>query len=241
MISILLVEDECMAREHLAGYIQEREDVQLRDIAVNGQEALDMLREKRHQLVFLDLNLPLLTGIQVLDEAGSFPFIIFTSVSRNGILRTKDGDGLEYLAKPIEKKAFERTLLRAIDDIRDCRNPESRNNGIITLDTIGPLLLPWNEVVYLHSQGSKVIVHGREKSFEVPRPLGKLKSTLEKNNIIQLNENLFVNPDFIGRVKGMLSSNKKIVLKDAFQTELPASASFLKARGAGQYSQYNKS
>jgi CheY-like chemotaxis protein len=79
IFSVFIAEDEVPARELLVDYLVMRPELQLSGIARNGEEAFAKLSNNDYDLVFMDINLPRLSGIEVLDRLKNVPYVIFTT------------------------------------------------------------------------------------------------------------------------------------------------------------------
>ncbi|MES0489787.1 MAG: response regulator [Leptospirales bacterium] len=105
-IRVLLVEDEHWSLELLKGYIEKRVELELMDVAVNGNEALALLNKKKYGLVFLDINLPGINGIKVLNSLNYLPNLILVTVKKDFALKAFEIGVVDYLLKPISNERF---------------------------------------------------------------------------------------------------------------------------------------
>jgi len=118
-IRALIVDDEPLARERLHGLIDDRSDVRLLDEAQDGQEAVDLLREHEVDLVFLDVQMPGMSGIDVVEEIGpeSMPVTVFVTAYDQYAIKAFDLAAVDYLLKPFDDERFKQALERARDRI----------------------------------------------------------------------------------------------------------------------------
>jgi len=117
-ISTILVEDEPWARDLMSGYINGRSELELAASAVEGNEALRKIQSQKYDLLFLDINLPNLTGIEVLKKLKIKPYTIFTTVSRENALDAFELGAIDYLVKPVEKNRFDKSVDKAMVFLR---------------------------------------------------------------------------------------------------------------------------
>jgi two-component system LytT family response regulator len=102
--NILIVEDEIPARDLMINLVLSRSELHLRGIAKNGEEALEKLQKESYDLVFLDIHLPVFSGIEILESLDKFPEIIFTTAFDNYAITAFDLNAVDYLIKPFTKK-----------------------------------------------------------------------------------------------------------------------------------------
>ncbi|MDH5718745.1 MAG: response regulator [Spirochaetia bacterium] len=117
-ISTILVEDEPWARDLMSGYINEIPELKLNAAIGDGYKALKIIQSEKFDLLFLDINLPNLSGIEVLKKIKIKPYTIFTTVSKENALDAFELGAIDYLVKPIEKKRFNKAVERAMIFLR---------------------------------------------------------------------------------------------------------------------------
>ncbi|MCU0358380.1 MAG: response regulator [Cyclobacteriaceae bacterium] len=110
-VTCLIVEDEPLARNLLADYVKKTPSLQLVGTCANAMEALELLQKHPVELIFLDIQMPEITGITFLKILQKKPLVIFTTAYSQYALEGYELDVVDYLLKPI---TFER-FLKAVD------------------------------------------------------------------------------------------------------------------------------
>ena len=112
---VLIVDDEPLSRQWLEDLLAGDEDVEIVGMATNGQEAIEAIKKHGPDLVFLDVQMPGLTGIDVVREIGpeQMPVTIFVTAYDQYALRAFELAALDYLVKPFDEKRFEQSFARA--------------------------------------------------------------------------------------------------------------------------------
>jgi len=175
MIRALIVDDERLARARLVRLLRRHEDVEIVGVACDGDEALLMIAELRPDLVFLDVQMPGLSGFDVIDAIGRerMPALILTTAFDQYALRAFEAHALDYLLKPFGEERLSASLDRAAAMIRGARaHPGVRP----FLEQLAPakrfvvrtpgriVFLPLSEVDWIEAAGNYVYVHaGRER------------------------------------------------------------------------------
>jgi len=118
-IRALVVDDEPLARERLRGLLDDRSGVSLVAEAEDGQEAVDALRGQDPDLVFLDVQMPGMSGIDVVEEMGpeAMPVTVFVTAYDQYAIKAFDLAAVDYLLKPFDDERFEQALERAREQI----------------------------------------------------------------------------------------------------------------------------
>jgi len=127
-IRTLIVDDEPLARERLHELLDDRPDVTVIGTAEDGLEAAEAIRDTTPDLVFLDVQMPGLNGIDVIEEVGrtNMPVTVFVTAYDQYAIKAFDLAAADYLLKPFDDERFERAFERARDRIVDQDDAISR-------------------------------------------------------------------------------------------------------------------
>ncbi|AEE49640.1 LytR/AlgR family response regulator transcription factor [Haliscomenobacter hydrossis] len=106
MITCLIVEDEPLAAELLKSYIEKLPDLSLVGHCDSSLEAFSLLQQQHIQLIFLDIQMPRLTGLELLSALKNPPAVVLTTAFREYAVESYDYDVLDYLVKPIQFDRF---------------------------------------------------------------------------------------------------------------------------------------
>jgi two-component system LytT family response regulator len=120
MIRALVVDDEPLARQRIEDLLRHEADVELVGTAGDGRAAVDAIRSLRPDLVFLDVQMPGLTGLQVVDAVGAeaMPATIFVTAYDRHAIRAFEVAAVDYLVKPFDDERFAQALARARERLR---------------------------------------------------------------------------------------------------------------------------
>ena len=115
-LRVLIVDDELLARQRLEDLLLKKAEVELIGTAMNGHEAVEAIRTKTPDLVFLDVQMPGLTGMEVVREIGPehMPAVIFVTAYNQYALKAFEVSAVDYLLKPFEDERFEQAYARAV-------------------------------------------------------------------------------------------------------------------------------
>lgn len=116
-IKCIIVDDEPLAREGLRGYVSEIDFLDLVGEFKNGVEANSFLRENSIDLMFLDINMPKLSGLELIKNLANSPLIIFTTAYREFAADSYELNGFDYLVKPIPFDRFLKSANRAFEKL----------------------------------------------------------------------------------------------------------------------------
>lgn len=224
--SVLIAEDELPSRELLVEYLIKRPELRLEGIAKNGEEALEKLREKKYNMLFLDINLPVMTGIEVLEKLDEIPYLIFTTAYDKYAIKAFELGAIDYLLKPFTQNRFNQAVDKALLAIKSHKkNLESAESlGFSFKEGENYYIVPYEEIIYISSSGRHIVVHTEEKDFEISGLLKDLEVKLSaygSNSFFRIHKQFIVNIRFVARYQYILGGQYEIYLKDSDETALP--------------------
>ena len=223
----LVVDDEQPAQWVLTSYISETEKLELSACAFDAVEALEILKAQNIDLLFLDINLPGLSGLEMLDTLEVQPMVIFTTAYAAYAVNSFDYNVVDYLVKPITRQHFDRAVGRALDRARlqEVSHLEKEPLQSVSIDlnlggsfeTVGT-----SEIIYLQSYGNYVKVfleNGR--MILATSTTHQLMTQLPAQTFIRIHKSYIVNREFIKA----FSNNFVVVLDE----KLPIGISYRQA------------
>ena len=168
-IRALIVDDEPLARERLHELLDDTPSVTVVGDAEDGPEAVEAIREQAPNLVFLDVQMPGMSGIDVIEEIGAeaMPTTVFVTAYDQYAIKAFDLAAVDYLLKPFDDERFEQALHRARDQIASQNNEAISERLLRLLRERDPSLLEeerTRDEPYLE----RIAVQGRGKARIVP-------------------------------------------------------------------------
>ncbi len=157
MISVLIVDDEQPARQRLRRLLDEHPQLDIVGEADNGQTALELIEQQQPDLIFLDISMPVMNGMQVakqLNQQPHQPHIIFTTAYDEYALQAFDVDAQDYLLKPIRQERLSKALQKLE------RKPTSDKPTFMSIrerETVRRIAI--KDILFLHSDQKYTEVH----------------------------------------------------------------------------------
>lgn len=189
-IRALIVDDEPIARRGIRLSLRGERDVEIIGECGDGRAALAAIREQRPDLVFLDVQMPLLDGFGVVAalDTENLPAIVFITAYDEHAIRAFEAGALDYLLKPFDRERFQKTLARArrqilspdrddlsrrLDALLDSLKPATREDEQprplerIAVKQAGRIIfLGVNEINWIEAQGNYVQLHTERESHQ---------------------------------------------------------------------------
>lgn len=114
MITVLIIDDERGARSLIREYLSDFPEVSAAGEACDGAEAVQMIHDLKPNLIFLDIQMPVLNGFEVINRLVFFPKIIFTTAFDEFALQAFDANAIDYLLKPYTKERFSKAVTKVL-------------------------------------------------------------------------------------------------------------------------------
>jgi two-component system LytT family response regulator len=197
-LRVLIVDDEPLARRGVRARLLGHEDMDVAGEAENGLDAVWAIRQLAPDLVFLDVQMPGLDGLAVVDQVGvdRMPVVVFLTAFDEHALKAFEAQALDYLLKPIDDERFAVTLQRARR-----RVAERRAGAMTTLpglriaarDRGRVLLLDANEVDWIEADGDYVRFHAGDRVLLVRDTLKTIESRLPPEKFVRIHRSTIVN------------------------------------------------
>ncbi|TGK14015.1 DNA-binding response regulator [Leptospira fletcheri] len=229
-LKILIVEDEAPTRELLVNYCLGRSELKLAGLAKDGQEALESLQSNRYDLVFLDINLPKLSGLEVLEKLEKIPYIVFITSLRDKAIEAFEFGAIDYLLKPFSRERFNKAVDRALEFIGK-QGAESQNSfnehGLFILEKENYFLIPYKDIVYISSRDNFSIIHTENKEYVTYKSLKALETKLPPRQFLRIFKQFVINLEYLIRLQSDSTGNYTVFLKDEEETQLPVGRKYI--------------
>ena len=238
----LLVDDEQLAREELAFLLRSFPDVDVVGEASDGRSALETISRVRPDIVFLDVEMPGLSGVEVarrlLDRGGPLPYVVFATAYDHYAVEAFDVNAADYLLKPVERERLGKSIERARELMRSPeRESERMAQMLSSLRDRGTaptkvlvrkggrqILVDASDVILAHvRKGAIRIVATHLDGYSNYKTLDELQSTLGETHFWRPHRSYLININRIEEVLPWFKSSYQLRMSDADHTAVPVS------------------
>ena len=220
-INTLVVDDEPLARRNLTLLLQGDPDIGSSEECASGAEAVEAIRSRKPDLVFLDVQMPECDGFDVLEYLGSDlpPAIIFVTAHDEYALRAFEAGALDYLLKPFDDARFIRALTRAKEKIAQ-RASHAQLPRRLVVKAPGKLMfidiadIDWVEAASYYS-----CLHVGQRTHVIRRTMAELERDLG-DGFVRIHRSTIVNLQRVGGLELQPSGDYAVVLRSGVQLRL---------------------
>lgn len=199
-IRCIITDDEPFAREGLQEYVRRINFLQLVAVCEDPLQLGSALREQTADLLFLDIEMPHLTGIEFLKTISNPPKVIFTTAFENYALQGFELDVLDYLLKPISFDRFLKACNKAHDFFHHKDESQPAYFFVKTDSRLEKLLFA--DILFAEAKENYVAIYTAQKCVMVHSTLRALEQKLPSSQFIQTHKSYLVNMHRIGAIEG---------------------------------------
>lgn len=231
MIRAMIIDDERLARQELRSLVEQLEGVQVVAESGKPEEALNLIDRENPDLIFLDIQMPGLTGFELLDEIeGKAPEVIFVTAYDEYALKAFEVNALDYLMKPVEEQRLKDAVKKVtakIEERKEQAEAEPQNEG--QLDIKDQVFLKdgdkcWfvelEKIRLFESEGNYVRVYFDEFRPLILKSLNALTDRLSEKYFFRASRKHIINLRWIDKVETWFNGGLLVILKDGTKVEV---------------------
>lgn len=230
-IRVLIVDDEPLARRGIRQLLETEKDFEIVGECKNGREAVSSIKKLAPELVFLDVQMPLLDGLGVVEAIGAenLPIaVVFITAFDEHAIRAFEINALDYLLKPIDPERFRKTIERVraelksdqrdeklfalLDDIRSLKNEYLERVAIKEAGRI--FFLDVGEIAWIGAQGNYVELHAKAKTYLLRETMDGMERKLDPRQFLRLRRSRIVRVEQIKELRPLFNGEFEVVLKN---------------------------
>ena len=238
MIRALIVDDEPVARRGIRQHLQTESDVAIIGECANGREAVAAIERQTPDLVFLDVQMPLLDGFGVVAAIGAqnLPAVVFVTAYDEHAIRAFEVNALDYLLKPIDNERFQKTLARVRERIGGSKTKQLEQNLIALLRSLEEaraegkratylervvikeagrvFFISVDEIDWISAHGNYVQIHAKGKAHLLRETMDGMEGKLDARKFLRLRRSTIVRIERIKELQPLFNGEYVVILKD---------------------------
>ncbi|HBX53312.1 MAG: DNA-binding response regulator [Bacteroidetes bacterium RIFOXYA12_FULL_35_11] len=223
-ISCIVIDDEPLAMEKMVGYIEKLPYLNLLSTFDNAIEPLDFLKTKKVDLIFLDVQMERLTGIQFLEVLSNKPNVILTTAYSEYAIKGYDLDISDYLLKPISFERFVKAVDKVYEKLQNAlpqthfkqevmASQSSGNEGYVFVKTEFRLeKIMFSDILYIEGMGDYLRIITPTKKIMTLQNFKKMEEMLPSTNFFRVHKSYIVAVDKIENIeRNRIKINDKLI------------------------------
>ena len=222
----IIVEDEELARNLLKSFLKAAENVEIIAECENGFEGVKMINELKPDLVFLDIQMPKITGFEMLELLEHKPQIIFATAYDQYALKAFEYNAADYLLKPYSKER----LLEAVEKVAERIKSEGKDSDvaekvsnyprdeyldrIVVKDRHKIHVIPVDQIRYIDSMDDYVMIYTSEGRYMKQKTMKYFESALDPKEFVRIHRSHIVKVDQINEIQQYEKESYIVILHD---------------------------
>lgn len=205
MIKCIIVEDEVLAQQVIETHLQQVSGFQLLGTCSNALEAKEILNKQEVDLIFLDIQLPGMTGLNFLRTLSNPPLVVLTTAYAEYALESYEFNVIDYLLKPISFERFSKTVNKIVEG-RLFTQPKEKENfsgdHIFIKSNSKFFKVNFSEIMYIESMKDYLKIHTTEYKLVTHQTMNDIEKILPANQFIRVHKSYIVSVAFIKSIYG---------------------------------------
>jgi two-component system LytT family response regulator len=235
MIKAIVIDDEQPARDLIRHYLTGHKEIEILGEFADGFTGLKAIQDMKPDLIFLDIQMPKLTGFELLELLDSMPNIIFTTAYDQFAIKAFELNAVDYLLKPYSQDRFDQALQKAFDHfknntsntpIKKLANHIADNLEIldrVVVKTGSKIkVIPVDSILYLESQDDYVMIYLTDGKFLKQQTMKYFEQHLDAKKFVRIHRSYLVNVNTIKQLElyeknsylAVLSNGAKLKVSD---------------------------
>ncbi len=229
----ILIDDEPLARALIKQYLLEHPSVEILAECSDGFQGLKAIQELAPDIVFLDVQMPKLTGFELLELLEKPPVIIFTTAYNEYAIKAFELNAVDYLLKPFSRERFAKAIEKAaektgssdyVPSVKEFVNnlaATEKTERIVVKTGTKIHVIPVNTLLYIEAQDDYVMVYTAEGKFLKQQTMKHYEKSLDEKVFVRIHRSYIVNIHEMLRIEPYEKDSYQVVLKNS--TKLPVS------------------
>ncbi|UII28334.1 LytTR family DNA-binding domain-containing protein [Fulvivirga maritima] len=212
VMKCLVVDDEAIAARGMVNYINRTDYLKLARSCDSAQAAYDTLQQENIDLMFLDINMPEQTGIELLQSLPNAPLTIFTTAYAEYALEAFNLHVVDYLMKPIAYNRFTIACEKARSLFQSQNNalaPQSIDNNLRYIRQGDSFIkIHWSEILYVEAMQNYLKLHFKDQVFTIHQTMNSIEESLPVSHFFRVHRSYLINVTAIESITGNMLTIK---------------------------------
>jgi two-component system LytT family response regulator len=234
----LIVEDEAPARDLIKAFLKDHDDVELIGECDNGFDAVKMINGEHPDLVFLDIQMPKLTGFEMIELLDEVPEIIFTTAFDQYAIKAFELNAVDYMMKPFSRERFAGALAKVKERLQQKKAEPKAEQFVRQLKEKGEVrsierifvktgsridVIPVNEIIRIEAQDDYVDIITAKGKFLKKETMNYLEKALPGDTFVRVHRSNIVNINYIQKIEKYGKESSMVILKDGSRVQVSKS------------------
>ena len=206
MIKCIIVEDELLAQQVIQSHLEKVDGFELAGVCSNALEAKEVLNTKEVDLIFLDIQLPGMTGLNFLRSLQNPPLIVLTTAYAEYALESYEFNVIDYLLKPVSFERFSKTINKIVEGrlfAQPARESTTIDRNHIFIKSNSKFFkVNFSEIIFIESMKDYLKIHTPEYKLVTHQTMNEMEKLLISKQFIRVHKSYIVAVPYIRSIYG---------------------------------------
>ncbi len=222
-MKVVLIDDESLARDIIKFYLQDYPEIEVVAECNDGFEGLKAIAVHQPDFIFLDVQMPKISGFEMLELVDSDLAVIFTTAFDEYAIKAFEVNAVDYLLKPIEKSRFDIAMQKLPSKLSKSNENEAllssasmypNQNNRVVVKTAGQIkIIPTLDILYLEANDDYVKINTQEGNFQKNKTLSYFENTLPLESFVRIHRSYLVNLSQVTKIELKEKESYVVLLK----------------------------
>ncbi|MDD3687640.1 MAG: LytTR family transcriptional regulator DNA-binding domain-containing protein [Bacteroidales bacterium] len=227
-MKVLIIDDEPLAIQILKEYLSSYEEIDIVGECNNGFDGLKAINDLKPDLIFLDIQMPKLTGFEMLELIENPPMVVFATAYDEFALKAFENNAIDYLLKPFSKSRFDQALQKVKKQfaekpavspnydklIESVNSAKDKLERVVVKESGKILIIPVSDVYYIEAADDYVVISSANKEYVKNSTMRFYEEKLPSDTFVRIHRSCIVNVNFIKEIQPYNKETHSVIMKN---------------------------
>lgn len=227
-MKVLIIDDEPLAVQILREYLSSYDDIDIVGECNNGFDGLKAINDLKPDLIFLDIQMPKLTGFEMLELLENPPMVVFATAYDEFALKAFENNAIDYLLKPFSKSRFDQALQKVMKQyaekpaitpnydklIENVNTAKDKLERVVVKESGKILIIPVSDVYYIEAADDYVVISSANKEYVKNSTMRFYEEKLPADTFVRIHRSCIVNVNFIKEIQPYNKETHSVIMKN---------------------------
>ena len=228
MIKTLIIDDEPLAASIVQEYLTAYPQFELVEVCQDGFQGMKAIQTHQPDLIFLDVQMPKITGFEMLELLDEPPSVIFTTAFDQYALQAFDAKAIDYLLKPFSKTRFDQAIGKFLNQSPGEVDPSihqlaEKSNRLVVKVKNEIKIISIKDVSYFEAEDDYIAIHSKDGKFLKKMTMKALEEALDPSKFARVHRSFMVNLNEVTQIEPYERENFLVKLRNGKQVPVSKS------------------
>jgi two-component system, LytTR family, response regulator len=229
MSKAIIIDDEPLSREIIKAYLKSFPEIEVMQECGDGFEGVRAIQQHKPDLIFLDIQMPKITGFEMLELVEQKPSVIFITAYDAFAIKAFEANAIDYLLKPVAEERFQTAILKwkskivptspePVERVLSEMSTTNAQQGRVVVKTGSKVkIIPVHEIIYLEADDDFVKIHTQEGAFLKNKTMSFYEQSLDAAQFVRVHRSYILHINQIAKIEPYQKETHMAILRDGKQ------------------------